>query len=107
MLGVKLPAGETLDSEDQLDALLGRWKNGRSTLVQQGGALAIVSADWKYIEPTKGPAVQKLTGTETGNSENGLSYQLKTDIGERKDVSAQYPQKVRELKALLDQLKAK
>lgn len=72
MLGVKLPAGETLDSEDQLDALLGRWKNGRSTLVQQGGALAIVSADWKYIEPAKGPAVQKLTGTETRNSENGL-----------------------------------
>ncbi|OQP64175.1 arylsulfatase [Niastella vici] len=109
MLGQNIPAGEAYDSENMLDALLGKTNTGRTTLVQQGGALSIVKGDWKYITPNDGPANTgpKLTNIETGNLPTPQLYNLKEDIGEKNNLAQKYPDKVKELSALLETIKNK
>ena len=101
----KIPPGEAVDSEDMLNALLGKTSRGRQALVEQGGALAIVNNNWKYIEPNKGQSLNKLTGIETGNAAAPQLYDLSKDIGEKNNLADKYPQKVKELSELLEKIK--
>lgn len=105
MLGQRLVQNEAGDSKNVLKALLGKSNTGRSVLVKQGGALSIIKNDWKYIEPNKGPALNTLTNIELGNSAIPQLYNLKTDIGEQHNQADQQPQLVKELAALLLQIK--
>jgi arylsulfatase A-like enzyme len=102
-----IPAGDAGDSENVLDAFLGRSDQGRSLYVEQGGELAIVKDGWKYIPPNKGAAYNKLVGIETGNTTEPQLYSLKDDIGEKHNLASQYPEKVKEMELLLDTLKQK
>lgn len=106
LLRQPLPAGEASDSENLLPAFLGKTKEGRKVLVQQGGALSVVKNNWKYIEPNNGAAYNKLTGIETGNAPAPQLYDLKNDIGEKNNLAEKYPEKVKELSALLQSIKA-
>jgi arylsulfatase A-like enzyme len=101
-----LPANAAPDSEDMLSALEGKSKQGRAYLVEQGGALSVTKDDWKYIEPHKGPK-RNLTGNELGNDSLPQLYYLKDDIGEKNDLSKQYPDKLKELAALLQSIEDK
>lgn len=105
LLKQPIPKGEADDSKDILPALLGKTKTGRDVLVEQGGTLAIVKDNWKYISPSNGPAYNKLTGIEMGNAPKPQLYNLSTDIGEKNNVAGQYPKKVKELEELLQQIK--
>ncbi|MDT4854944.1 Arylsulfatase [compost metagenome] len=93
LIGEK-PALETKDSRNQLNALLGKDKKGREEVVvhsQSGGAFAIIEADWKYITPTKGAALQKDTQIELGNSPSPQLYHLKRDTGEKNNLAENEP----------------
>ncbi len=105
MLKVPIPAGEAGDSEDHLKALLGKSKQGRSVLIEQGGPLSIIKDGWKYITPSKGASYDKLVGIETGCLPSAQLYNLNEDVGEKKNLATQYPEKVKELAALLDEIK--
>jgi arylsulfatase A-like enzyme len=105
--GQTIPAGDAGDSENVLNALLGKSKYGRSVNVEQGGALAIVKDGWKYIPPNNGEAMMKLVGIETGNSPEPQLYNLNNDIGEKINLASQYPEKVKELENLLNVYKEK
>jgi arylsulfatase A-like enzyme len=107
LTGQKIPVGEAIDSEDQLNAFLGKTQQGRATLVEHAGTLAIISGDWKYIHPSNGVAYYKLTDTETGNSPEPQLYNLKKDIGEKENLAAQYPEKIKEMQQLLEAIKNK
>jgi arylsulfatase A-like enzyme len=107
LLHQNIPSDEAADSEDILDALLGKANHGREVLVQQGGAFSIVKSNWKYIEPNSGEAFNKLTGIETGNSPAPQLYDLNKDIGEKNNLAEKYPEKVKELSALLEKIKQK
>jgi arylsulfatase A len=96
---------EAPDSYNVLDALLGKTKSGRDVLVKQGGALSLVKGNWKYIEPRNGPSFLTLTGIESGNSPHPQLYDLSSDPGEKNNVANQYPEKVKELSALLHKIK--
>lgn len=100
-----LPASEARDSENHIDAFLGKTKKGRDVLVQQGGALSVVKGNWKYIAPGNGAAFNKLTGIELGNAPAPQLYDLKNDIGETNNLAAKYGDKVKELSALLEAIK--
>jgi len=100
-----IPAGDARDSENVLGAFLGRSDHGRSVYVEQGGALAIVKNGWKYIPPNKGEAYDKLVGIETGNAAEPQLYNLKDDIGEKHNLAARYPERVKELESLLESVK--
>lgn len=106
LLGQKSPK-TAIDSEPLATTLLGKDLKGRKHLVEHGGTLAIVQGDWKYIAPSNGPAYSKLTDTEMGNDPEPQLYNLKEDIGEKNNLAQTNPEKVNELKALLEKEKAK
>jgi arylsulfatase A-like enzyme len=94
------------DSENVLPALLGTSTTGRTVLVEQAGSLSLRQEHWKYISPGRGPRVQENTRTELGNDPAPQLYDLATDKGERNNLAATHPEKVRELAALLDGIRA-
>jgi arylsulfatase A len=97
-----IPAGDAPDSENQLQAMLGKSQTGRKMMVKQGmQTLSITQGEWKYIEPGKGPANSGLTNIETGNNPLPQLYNLKADPGERNNLATQYPDQVNQLARLL------
>lgn len=105
LINQAIPAGDATDSEDMLNAFLGKSNTGRSVLVEQGSTLAIIKDDWKYISPSNGIAYDKQTGIETGNLSSPQLYNLKEDVGEKNNLAVQYPEKVKEMAALLDNIR--
>ncbi|MCZ2475922.1 arylsulfatase [Aquirufa ecclesiirivi] len=104
----KLPSSEASDSEDMLNALLGKSLEGRKVLVKQGmNSVAIVQGEWKYIEPNAGPAINKLVNIELANSTLPQLYNLKLDLGEKNNVASQHPELVKELSEILQGIKNK
>ncbi|WP_205753300.1 sulfatase family protein [Aquirufa ecclesiirivi] len=104
----KLPGSEASDSENMLNALLGKSLEGRKVLVKQGmNSVAIVRGEWKYIEPNAGPSINKLVNIELANSTLPQLYNLKLDIGEKNNVASQHPELVKELSEILQGIKNK
>ena len=101
--------GETagIDSQDYLAILTGEDKKGRDYVIESSGSLSISDGEWKYITPNKGPAYNKLTNTELGNSTDDQLYNLSEDVGEKQNVAEKYPDKVKEMKQILEQEKQK
>lgn len=103
------PAGALPDSRNAIEALFGAdTAKGRDHVIQHAanGRLGVRTAEWKYIEPGPGPARNNNTAIELGNSTEPQLYNLKADPGETKNVAAENPQRVQELKALLDKARA-
>ncbi|MDN5288781.1 MAG: arylsulfatase [Mucilaginibacter sp.] len=104
LLKQPIPAGDATDSQNLIDTFLGRSNKGRSVYVEQGGALSIVKEGWKFITPNKGAAYDSLVGIETGNATEPQLYNLNEDIGEKHNLANKYPQRVKELAGLLQQM---
>jgi arylsulfatase A-like enzyme len=104
LLKQPIPAGDAADSENLMDAFLGRSNKGRSVYVEQGGALSIVKNGWKFITPNKGAAYDSLVGIEMGNAAKPQLYNLNEDIGEKHNLASKYPERVKELESLLQQI---
>ncbi len=107
LLDYPLPEGVAPDSRDQLATLLGKDGKGCSFVVQQNldNTLSIVQGDYKYIEPSDKPALERWTKTEMGNSPEPQLYNLAQDLSEKDNVAAQHPDKVKELAGLLQEVK--
>jgi arylsulfatase A-like enzyme len=105
LAGVPLGSADAPDSQDQLQALLGKSPAGREYLTEQAGTLALVRGDWKFIQPSMGQRISKNTNTELGNDPDPQLYNLKTDPGERQNVAAGHPDLVKELAALLQKIR--
>ena len=86
LTGQKLPNQAGPDSVNVLPALLGQSKKGRDVLVEQGRNIALRKGDWKYIEPV---------GRAMGDSPQ--LYNLSDDLAEKRDLSRQQPERVKEL----------
>lgn len=67
----------------------------------------MVIGSWKYIEPSKGPKINKDTNIELGNDPQPQLYNLADDPGERKNLAELHPGKAREMKLVLDKVKQK
>lgn len=108
LLNIKTEADTAVDSEDLLDALLGKTDRGRTVLIEQGlESLTIIKGSWKYIEPNSGPALNILTNIELGNHVQPQLYNLDDDIGEKNNLADRYPQVVNELAENLQKIKAR
>lgn len=105
LTGQALGADDAPDSFNMLDALLGRTQKGRPWLVLQGGSLSLVQGNLKYITPSKGKKLSELVSIETGNEEAPQLYDLGKDIGEKNNIAAQHPEKVKEMAAELQRLR--
>ncbi len=98
LTGAVIPDG--LDSENCLDALLGRkGAEGRSHLVSEAdGRLALRSGDWSMLPPYDGPE-RNITGNELGNLAEYALYNMNEGPAQQHNIASEYPR-------LLDSLKS-
>ncbi len=106
LAGARLEEAAAPDSFDILPALLGESKQGRGRLVEHAGSLSLIGGRWKYVAPGKGAKINRETNTELGNDPAPQLYDLDRDPGERTNVAAQHPDRVREMAAQLDKIRA-
>lgn len=109
LAGVKVEEGQAPDSHNNLQVLLNQSNQSRKFLVEQSlnSTLSLVVGNWKYIEPSKGPKINKDTNTELGNLPQPQLYNINDDPGETKNLAETYPEKVNEMKQMLDKIKQK
>jgi len=105
LTGEKLAPNDAPDSFDILSALLGNSPVGRDHLVEHANVLSLIKGNFKYIEPGKGPKINKNTNTELGVDPQPQLYNLKNDIGEKHNIASDHPQIVKELAALLNKIR--
>jgi len=114
IVGAEIPAGSAEDSYDQLGFLKGDSPSARTTLVHNTNpnGYALRHEDWVLIAAKSG-AISKVPewfDQENGYSKNTLPgelYNLRDDLGQKKNVYAKYPEKVAELTELLQTVRAK
>jgi arylsulfatase A-like enzyme len=106
LTGQKLSDDAAPDSFNVLPALLGESETGREWIVEHARALSMRKGDFKLIERNPGPAIQVNTNTETGSGSAPQLYYVSNDIGEKRDLAAQMPEKVAELSKLLEWAKS-
>ncbi len=103
--GAKLPADAAPDSFDLLPALLGQSKQGREHFVAHTGGtqgpLTLRVGSWKYIEPGRGGPAK----TAPNKPPVTQLYNLADDLGETKNLAEQLPDKVAEMKTILQRLR--
>ena len=110
----EIPAGSAEDSYNQLDMIRGNAKSARDTLVHNTNAngYALRYEDWVLVAAKTG-AVSKVpdwfdsANGYTSHASPGELYNLREDIGQRKNLYAEMPDKVAELTRRLEQVRAK
>jgi len=75
--------------------------------VEHADALALIDGDWKVIEPSSKPAINKNTHTELGNNPEPQLYNLASDPREQQNVAAKYPERVQSMLAELNNVRAR
>ena len=102
ILGTKLPDNAAEDSFSLLPLLKGEDKPIRDNAVSASinGVPAVRSGSWKYI-PTPGSGGWGRGGDQ---SQPVQLYNLADDLGETKNLAAAMPEKLGEMKALLEKL---
>ncbi len=100
---------KTLDSENILDALLGKSNIGReSLLLGQGNITTYRKDNWVLIPPHKGPEiVSKFVNNETGRSSDYQLFNLKKDRAQQFNLAKTFPDKIKEMTDEIDAIKAK
>jgi arylsulfatase A-like enzyme len=106
LTGGTIPAGAAPDSTNQVAALLGKSKKGRTELVEHADALSLIQGNWKVIEPSKLPKMNRNTNTELGNNEEAQLYNLEQDPAEHHDLAKQQPERVAAMLKRLKEIRA-
>jgi len=90
LLGMKLGVSEAIDSENHLNALLGKTQQGREYMLEEAFSFSVRYKNWKYIAPLKGtteiPAWMANKGIESGLDKMPQLYNLENDKGEIRNV---------------------
>ena len=99
LVGQDIKTGDAPDSEEHLDAWLGKSDKGREMMLEEAGTLALRMGDWKYIKPQKGGNAGwlKSKGVDSGISDKPQLFNLKEDIQETKNVADLYPEIVKNM----------
>ena len=98
LAGFKVPDDRFIDGLDQTELLLGKSKEGaRDNFVYLNNAVR--QGKWKYLR-----AKHKVPGYAQDRERKQVEelYDLEADIGEQNNLAAKYPEKVSELKKLME-----
>ena len=103
LTGAIVPSGRAGDSQNMIEAFLGRSDTGRDHVVQQGvGGKSIRVGDWKFVPPGR---VRDRFRIGTNHFETipatGALFYLPEDPQERNNLATLYPAKATELSTLL------
>jgi len=106
LVGQQVTPGDAIDSENHLEAWLGRSEKGREYQLEEAYTLALRKGDWKYIRPQSGgtPDWMKNKHINSGLSSENQLFNLKDDVGETNNVAKDHPEIVNELSAKLDSI---
>lgn len=97
---------EVSDSQNLLDVLMGKSQEGRSELILEATTRTALRKDnWVLIPPYKGPAVNKQVNIELGNAKDFQLYNLNDDLGQRENLAAEKPEKLKEMIATFEQIR--
>jgi arylsulfatase A-like enzyme len=105
LTGQSLGPQDGPDSLDTMAALLGTSQTGRDQLVEQAGALSLITPRWKLISPSQGRKVNPETNTELGNDPQPQLYDLSVDLGETRSVASEHPEVVKDLTERLERIR--
>lgn len=113
IVGVSVPQKEQLDSQNVLPALLGKTKKGREYLVQQSSdGLALRKGPWKYIAAGERSdwAYNRHNLEKTPLNVPPLEpkeylFNLQQDPKETRNLAERHPDKLKELRMLLKEIK--
>jgi hypothetical protein len=92
-----------------LAALLDSQAKGRDEMLEESFTLAIRQGSWKYIAPFDGntPAwLANKTAIENGLQSGPQLFDLSKDIFEQNNLSQELPNKIKELHARIEAIKA-
>ncbi|MFT4855018.1 MAG: arylsulfatase A-like enzyme [Algoriphagus sp.] len=88
----------TPDSENLLDAFMGKSQKGRDAFVLEATSrTALRAGDWIMIPPYQGPEVEKNVNIELGNSAEYQLFNLKEDISQTNNLAQSNPEKLQEM----------
>ncbi|MBN2636331.1 MAG: arylsulfatase [Prolixibacteraceae bacterium] len=106
LVGIEINPAVAPDSENHMDAWLGKTQKGRDWMLEEAFTYAIRKGDWKFIMPRSSgePGWLKNKNVQSGISKEIQLYNLKTDIGETKNVAADYPELVKEMQEKLEKM---
>ena len=104
LLGEAMPENAGQDGRNVLPALLGESDTGRSYIIQEAlKQLAVRKGNWKYIPPGSIRERLGLNGwKQTNVEEPGLLFHLMEDPQEQIDLAKRYPERVKELRAIIE-----
>ena len=104
---VGAPETKGIDSQELLDAFLGKSDTGREHLIHEAaGRLALRAGDYTMIPPYDG-AQRNLTGNELGNLSDYALFNIKNDPAQQNDISAEEGEKLEEMKRLFHEITGK
>lgn len=108
LLDQPLSADAAVDSFDVSAALLGQNARGRTELVTEGTQAKTVlrQADWVFIPPHPGPAVNTDVDIELGNSPEPQLYDLRRDLSQQRNLADENPSMVESMEARLADMRA-
>jgi len=100
LTGQVLPSESAPDSLDILPALLGESQQGRDYVIEHANGLAVRKGNWKLVPGNPNP------GKAGKNLQADSLFDLSSDIGEQKNLAAEKPELVTELKVLIEKVRA-
>jgi len=102
----KVQVSEVIDSENYLNAWLGKDKIGRSIMLEESFALGVRAGKLKYIRPFSGSTPDWLANknVETGLVNYPQLYNLTNDWEEQINLANSNPEKVNELEKVITQI---
>ncbi len=106
LVGQDINSGDAPDSENHLDAWLGKTEKGREIMLEEAFTFALRKGPWKYILPKIGgtPEWMKNKKVESGMSNEIQLYNLTDDISESKNIASEHPEIVKELEEIMNKI---
>jgi len=89
------------DSQNTLDAFLGKDPTGRKYLIEHANKLSLRHGTWKYIESGNGPKRAAGTDTELGLDPSGMLFDLSSDLGETNNLIEKHLDRAKAMAAKL------
>jgi hypothetical protein len=107
LAGLTLTEAELSDSRQLAAVVLGRSRAGRDHLVTEGfGAQTLLRQDsWVYIPAYPGPALFGDKAMESGSASAPQLYDLSVDAGQQVNLADRHPDRVKTMRALLDEVR--
>ncbi len=106
LANVELPENAAPDSLDLMEAMIDPEAQGRHELIAEGmnHATILHQGTLAFIPPRNGPAINKNTNIELGNSDKPQLYDLSEDIGQKSNIAAENQETVKKMNARLEEL---